>query len=189
MIRLTIRPASPRILHVDVENRPLAYLGQDFTSGEITAIAVSWADSPDVRCWLLGVDPPVMMLRNFCGFYARADIVTGHYILRHDLPLLNGAMLERGLAPLAPIYVSDTKVHLVKRKYLSASQEALSGMLGLIEHKHHLSNHDWREANRLTPEGIVATRKRVIDDVLQHKALRAILLTRGALKPSTLWQP
>ena len=180
MIQVTPRTTSPRILHIDLENRPLAYLGQDFTTGEITAIAVSWADSPDVRCWLLGVDSPRMMLQNFCAFYARAEMVTGHYILRHDLPLLNGAMLEHGLAPLAPVYVSDTKIHLVKRKYLSASQEALSGMLGLAEQKHHLSNHDWREANRLTPEGIVATRTRVIDDVRQHKALRRELLLRGA---------
>jgi len=129
------------------------------------------------------------MLKGFRVLYDQSDIVTGHYLLKHDLPVINGAMLEYGLPPLAPKLVSDTKVHLVKRKYLSASQESLAGMFGLPEAKHHMSNPEWREANRLTPEGIEKTRKRVIDDVIQHKALRARLVELGALKPPRVWQP
>lgn len=186
--RVTYR-RGPLVLDFDLENRPLAYLGPDFTTGEITAIAWSWEDEDAVEVRLLGRDDPRAMLRDFLDRYNGADMVTGHYILGHDLPVLNGALLEYGLPLLGPKYVSDTKVHLKKRKYLSASQESLAGMLGLGQEKDHLSNPMWREANRLTPAGLEFTRSRVVHDVIQHKALRQRLLAAGALKPPTLWCP
>lgn len=188
-MRLTIRcRPSPRLLDFDIENRPLAYLGPDFTTGEITAIAAAWTPG-EVEARLLGDVTVSAMLQWFVALYNQADLVTGHYILGHDLPVINGALLEQGLPPLLPKWVHDTKVHLVKRRYISASQESLAGMLGLAQEKDHMSNPLWREANRLTPAGRALTRSRVVHDVMQHQALRARLLELGALKPPTLWCP
>lgn len=178
-----------KVLDFDLENRPLTYLGSDFTTAEVTAIAAGWTDQKRVYCWALGECSTEEMLTGFREMFDKADVVTGHYIRKHDLPILNGALLEAGLPTLGAKLTSDTKLDLVKRKDISAGQEALAGMYGLWAHKHHMSQPQWREANRLTPAGIKQTRKRVIDDVRQHKQLRARLIEAGALKPPRRWVP
>jgi len=178
-----------RVLDFDLENRPLSYAGYDWTSAEVTAIAASWVGQKKVHCWALGEVDGETMLRGFRALYDQADIVTGHYIRMHDLPMLSGAFLEHGLEPMKPVLTSDTMKDLVRRKDLSASQEALSEMYGLPDAKHHMTQPAWREANRLTAEGIRLTKKRVIDDVIQHKGLRERLIKQGVLKPPRIWKP
>ena len=183
--------ANLRILDFDIENRPLSYLGQDYTTSEITAIAVCWADRPrTMHCWLLGQDDPRVMLAEFRVFYNEADMVTGHYIRKHDLPIISGAMVELGLGPLGEKLTCDTKMDLVRRgSAFSASQENLCQMLGLPQPKIHMNNALWREANRLTPAGLEATRKRAVGDVLQHMALRRELVKRDLLGAPKTWRP
>lgn len=175
-------------------------MGMDRTSAEITAFACSWVGSKDVTTMLLisldhyedesgGVYTAKEALQWMRAMLELADIVTGHYCRKHDLPMLNGAMLERGLPPLPELLVHDTHGDLVRRKDLSASQESLAGMLGLPEPKHHMSQTEWRAANRLTPEGIAYARKRVVSDVIQHKALRKRLIEAGALRAPRRWRP
>src|SRR5688500_2637553 len=79
--RVTIPHRPMRVLDFDIENRPLSYLGSDFTTSEVTAIAWAWCDRPeDVSCVLLGEVEPVSMLQQFVAAYNSADMVTGHYI-------------------------------------------------------------------------------------------------------------
>jgi hypothetical protein len=178
---------APRILDFDIENRPLSYLGSDFTTSEITAIAYGWASEDEIGCVLLGHHRPEDMLLEFLGVYDQADMVTGHYILMHDLPIINGALLEYGFRTLGPKLVSDTKVHLIGGKGVSKSQESLSDLMGTTAPKVHMTQAKWREANRLTPEGLEETRKRVVGDVVQHKELRAALIDGGYLRRPVLW--
>jgi hypothetical protein len=177
-----------RILDFDIENRPLSYLGMDFTTSDITAIAAGWTDQTKVHCWALGESTSEEMLEGFLALYDEADIVTGHYIRGHDLPIINGALAEFGYPPLGPKLTSDTKNDLVRRKGISASQESLSDMLGLPAPKVQMSQAKWREANRLTPEGIAHTKTRVIGDIRQHKQLRAALIEAGLLGPPREWR-
>lgn len=178
-----------RILDFDIENRPLSYMGADYTSAEITAIAASWIGEEKIHVWLLGLHDYKKMLEDFVKLYNKADIVTGHYIRKHDLPIINGALLDCWLAPLTPKLASDTKMDLIKFKDLSKSQESLSATLDLPEPKHHMSQQEWRVANRLTPEGIKRTRARVTKDIVQHKALRERLIQAGFLGPPSIWSP
>lgn len=187
MIKITTKKL--KILDFDIENRPLSYMGMDYTTAEVTAIACGWADQNKIHCWLLGKETPEEMLTNFLKFYNEADIVTGHYIRKHDLPILNGALMEYQLPLLGKKLTSDTKLDMVRKKDMSASQESLAGMYELPHPKHHMSQPEWRLANRLTPEGIKQTKKRVVDDVAQHKALREIMIENGALGPPQLWSP
>lgn len=188
------------MLDWDIENRPLSYMGMDFTSAEVTAIAWSWVGEDEVSSLLLRRDgkyalsggralSPAAAFEFFVSVLYSADIVTGHYILRHDLPIINAACMENGVAPLRPLMVQDTKVHLIRRKDLSASQESLAAMLRLPEPKKSMTQQEWRDANRLTPRGLTLAHKRVSDDVRQHKSLRAELIRRGLLKTPTLWRP
>ncbi len=178
-----------RTLDFDIENRPLSYAGNDWTTCEVTAIAASWVGSKQIRSWLLGQDDPVEMLEAFVKLYDRADCVTGHYIRKHDLPILNGAMLEYGLPPLSAKLTHDTKIDMLKKRDMSASQESLGRMYGLGWPKEHMSQPEWREANRLTPKGLKETKRRVVGDVRQHKELRLRLLEAGMLHPPRMWYP
>jgi len=174
-----------KILDFDIENRPLTYLGGDWTTAEITAIACSFGLDQPMYCWLLGLDSPREMLEEFCFYYDEADIVTGHYIRKHDLPIINGALLEYSLPPLAPKMTCDTKLDLVSMKDISRSQESLGAMLGTSQQKVHMTQADWRAANRL--EDIQAAERRVTADVRQHQELRLKLAALGVLGSPKRW--
>jgi hypothetical protein len=189
---------SLRILHFDLENRPLSYRGQDWTTAEITAVAWSWADSDQIDVLLLQRNgryedaagkrhAPAKALQMFADVLRSAGIVTGHYIRKHDLTLYNGALLDHQLPPLRRLLVSDTQADLVKRKDFAASQGDLAELYELEESKFGMSQPAWRSANRLETKGIARTRKRVVDDVIQHKAVRRALVERGALKEPRGW--
>jgi hypothetical protein len=178
-----------RILDFDIENRPLSYLGSDFTTSDITAIAwkfIGERGKPTVV--LLGRETQREMLEAFNEAYAAASMVTGHYIRKHDLPIINGALMEHGLPLLGDKLTQDTKLDLVKRSGISASQESLGGMLGIKAPKVSMDQTKWRAANRLEPAGLLYAEKRCAGDVRQHIAMRAELLRRGMLRQPSVWR-
>jgi len=179
-----------RILDFDIENRPLAYWYDGMTTAEITAIAACWMGQPKtMRVWLLGPDSPKDILLGFRAMYDAADMVTGHYIRKHDLPIINGAMLELGMPSLDAKLTCDTKMDLTKRKDISASLEELAVMFGLEARKQHMSNSDWREANRLKPSGIKKAKERAVSDVLLHMELYKRLVAGEYLSTPKVWRP
>src|SRR5687768_13914464 len=104
-----------RILDFDIENRPLTYWA-DRPTAEITAIASCWAhDMGSMQTFLLGKHDPKTMLIAFKARYDAADMVTGHYIRRHDLPIINGALMEFGLPGLGPKLTCDTRLDMHKK--------------------------------------------------------------------------
>jgi hypothetical protein len=179
-----------KILDLDIENRPLSYWAPDMPTSEITAIASCWVDDlSSMEVKLLGIDDAKETLEWFVERYNQADMVTGHYVKLHDLPTINGALMEFGLSQLGPKLVCDTKMDMNKKRGIPATQEYLSDLLGLPIGKEYMSQTKWREANRLTPEGIEATKKRVSTDVYQHMILRIEMLDRGLLKAPKVWKP
>lgn len=185
-VRVQARP--PRILDFDIENRPLSYKGMDFTTAEVTAIAWAWVDQPEnVTCFLLGEHDLPSILKSFVDAYNQADLVIGHYIKGHDLPMVNGALMEQGMPTLQDKRVCDTKVDLVTSKGLSLSQESLAAMFRLEHAKVSMNQAMWRAANRLTPEGLAAVRTRATGDVQQHMELWKTLSALAYLKPARVW--
>ena len=187
-----------KILDFDIENRPLSYWIPDRPTAEVTAIAACWVGKPrSMRVWLLGpaltdADHRAMvqaMLSEFVDMYNQADMVTGHYIKRHDLPIINGSLMDNGLPTLGQKMAQDTKLDMVKKADIPATQENLSDMLALAEKKYHMKQSMWRQANRLTVEGLAATEKRVVGDVRQHMKMRRAMLTAGWLKNPKIWRP
>jgi DNA polymerase elongation subunit (family B) len=158
-------------------------------SKEITALAWAWVDTPeDVTCYLLGESRPQAMLRAFRAAYAKADVVTGHFIRGFDLPLINGALTEYQMPTLDDKLASDTKLDLVRRHGLSGSQENLGAMLGLVNPKVKMDQAKWRSANRLTKAGRELARERVCGDVRQHIEMRRKLIELGYLGAPVLWR-
>jgi len=180
---------APRVLDFDIENRPLSYRGFDRTTSEVTAIAAQFIGENAIHSWILPEVEPEAMLTGFVSLYNEADIVTGHYIRGHDLPLINAALVSNGMDMLEPIQTIDTCMSLPKMKDVPKSQEHLAGMLGVKAPKIKMSTLDWDEANRLTEEGVALTRQRVIGDVQQHMALFKKMQERKLLTPPKHWTP
>lgn len=199
---------SASILDFDIECRPLSYLGSDYTTAEITAVSAAWivkGKRRDQQTWCLGDYTGREICEGFLDLYEQADMVTGHFIRGFDLPVLNGAMLDAGLPPLPDKLAHDTKNDLKKRKYMSASQENLGALLfdqlvkeGLtarqlapwkdLANKVQMNTPLWREANRLTDEGIALTEERVEGDVRQHILLRKRLIQLDWLDVPKQWR-
>jgi hypothetical protein len=179
-----------KILDFDCEARPLSWIGQDYVTKEPTAIAWKFIGSkgkPIVLALGEGRTSSIDMLTSFVEAYNEADMVTGHYIRGFDLPLINGALSDWNLPPLEAKLTSDTKLDLYKRHGMSNSQESIGAMLRIEHEKVTMTQGDWRNANRLTPEGIKLTKIRVSADVEQHIEMRAELLKRGWLGPPRAW--
>jgi hypothetical protein len=192
--------APARILDFDTESRPLSYLGSDYTTAELTAIAACWVDKPrSMRVWVLGHecsscghnDGSTMeeMLDGFLALWNKADMVSCHNLRRHDLPRINAMLLELGRPGLSPKLVEDTYGDLKRKNGVSGSQESLATMLGVAAPKVGMSTPSWRLANRLLPQGLAKTRARVVGDVTQHMELRKELVSRGWLRTPHVWQP
>lgn len=178
-----------RWLDIDSECRPITYLGQDFTTGDLTAIAAGWVGEERVSCWWLPRYTAKQMLQGFVALWDQADVVTGHNLRSHDLPIINGALIEAGLEPLSPKLTCDTLRDITRTRYISKSQENLSDMLGVKSDKTPMNQMDWRRANRLTPKGTARTQQRVVGDVRQHMELREALVRRGLLRAPRMWRP
>jgi hypothetical protein len=186
-LRDTVTPRTPRVLDLDIENRPLSYWYDDRCTAEITAIAAGWTDEQKVHVWLLGQDAPEAMLSGLSSLYEQANMVTAHNVRRHDLPIIQGALAEYGLPLLGPKMASDTLRDIPRWKDLPKSQESLCEMLDVPAPKEHMSQSRWREANRLTPRGTRETKRRVVGDVIQHRLLREKLIELGWLGPPRRW--
>lgn len=177
-----------KVLDFDIENRPLSYWA-DRPTAEVTAIASCWTD--DIRTMqvhMLGRDDPAVMLQSFVERYNEADMVTGHYIRKHDLPQINGALLELGFPQLSPKMTCDTRLDMRVKGDIPATQEYLLELFGIPIQKYHMSQHKWRAGNRLTQEGIAGTETRVTSDVMGHILLRQYMVENNLLKAPRLWK-
>lgn len=177
-----------RVLTFDIENRPLSYWYEGNPTAEITAIASCWNDNlGSMEVKLLGKDSSEDILTSFVTRYNEADIVCGHYIRKHDLPIINGALMEVGLPQLKPKLSSDTRLDMRKKDGIPATQEYLAALFDLPIQKYHMTQNDWRDANRLTKEGLAITEKRVSSDVLANILLRNKMLEKGLLGAPKTW--
>lgn len=186
---------SGRVLDFDIENRPLSYWQPDRPTADITSIASCWAgDHDSMEVLLLGEVTTEEMLARFVERYDEADLVTGHYIRMHDLPIINGALYDFDMPLLDDKMSCDTKLDMFKKADVPATQEWLLELLdpqcpiGIPLEKFHMSQRTWRDANRLTPTGLAQTRRRVSTDVHAHIHMREEMLARGWLSTPKVWK-
>ena len=199
------KAARTKLLCFDLENRPLAYWYDGETTSEITAFGWKWADEDRVWTMLLSrtgrfkiqhsLNPESHTLNEkaayglFRSVLAKADIVYGHNIRRHDLPILNAGLLRRQLPILPSLLTSDTLKDYPRRGGMSASLANLASFYGLEGEKLTMTQHMWEEANRLKTDGIELARERVEGDVLLQERLRNKLVELELLKPPRRWNP
>lgn len=201
MSTLKLRSSGPgRLLCFDLENRPLAYWYDGQTTSQITAFGWKWSDGRRAHSWLLqpdgsysdgrGAESSAETMHDvFRTVLASADLVYGHNIRRHDLPMFNAWLLRLQLEPPPALMTSDTLKDYPKRNGLSASLENLASMYGIDGEKYGMSQPMWEKANKLTVDGVALARKRVVSDVLLQERLRNKLLELGLLAAPRVWRP
>lgn len=188
----SLTQASRRTLTFDIENRPLSYWYEDASTAEVTVIAHKWADKPTTEVLLTGYVGATVhsILEDFRPVYDEAEVLVGHNIRKHDLPILNGAYIELGFPPLAPKLTIDTLRDLTRWKDIPRSLEYLADWLGCPLPKYHMSQHSWREANRFTRDGLALARQRCATDVEINEWCHRELVRRGLItKPPRIWSP
>jgi len=187
-VKISRRPL--RALVVDIENRPLSYW-YDRPTAEVTVIAYKWLGETRPRVLLQdGTNTVRDILARFRPVYDKAEVVIGHNIRRHDLPILDGAYREQNLPGLTEVLTIDTLRDLARYKDIPKSLEYLADMLGAPYEKFHMSQHSWRTANRFDKGGLRLARKRCAVDVQVTEWVYHALLERGHLtKPARKWKP
>jgi hypothetical protein len=180
-----------RLVTLDWECLPGHWIGSDYTSRIVTALAWSWSDSPDRIDVMTHYDHTRMaMAEAFRMILEGADVVTGHWVTGFDLPVGNGARLRENLPPLqGVVWASDTKAHLSKTSGRSLSQQNLAASLNCKAPKINVTLKDWEEFNLRTPGYREAGEERVVGDVKQHMEMRSKLIKLGWLTAPQRWMP
>lgn len=181
----TSSPRARRTLDWDIETRAAGFGDPQWVPQSVTALAWSWIDEEEihVRTRLSGF---ASMVEPFLAAYSEATMVTGHNLLRFDLPVLQADLLREGYPPLRAQLVQDT-MRIVKTKGFKKGQDNLSTLVRSPEQKMPLNWQEWDDAYQ--EPGWPTVIERVVSDVRGHKLLRAEMLRRGWLKPAVAWRP
>ena len=186
-MKLTVE--APRILTLDVECKPGHWIGGDYVSKILTAVAWQWDGEEKTVCLThYGYDPGTLAAR-LAWEIRKADVVTGHYIRGFDLPLISGQLLVAGLPSLPPVWTLDTKLDLKKAHGRSLSQKNLSALLGIDAPKIDVTLAEWEAFNSKVDGAEARGIERVTGDVQQHREMRYKLVSLGWLGSGRLWTP
>jgi len=126
------------------------------------------------------------MIKKFLREYQQADIVTGHNILKFDLPVLNAECMRVGLPKLRGVYAQDT-MRFPKSKGFKKGMDNVAGLLGTEEHKHAMDWQQWEDA--YAEPGWPEVIERCTSDVRMHMQMREKMSDRGWLKGPVYWKP
>lgn len=181
-----------RVLDFDVETLAAGFADPAWVPQKITCCAWSWVGSDEVKatiCGPMGFFKPELrrkMLLPLLEAISEATMVTGHNLLRFDLPVINSECLRLGLPTLGAVLVQDT-IRLKRTKGFKKGQDNLGRLLKTLQQKESMDWQAWEEAYE--EDGWPLVESRAKTDVIQHKQIREQMLERDWLKPPTLWRP
>jgi DNA polymerase elongation subunit (family B) len=192
--RLSPLPAARnRILDFDVETIAAGFADPQWVPQKITCVAWSWVGEDKVHSRICGTDGIYhaphkrrRMLEALVEAINEADVLTGHNILRFDLPVINSECLRLGMQPLGIQRVHDT-MNIVKTKGFKKGQDVLIELNDIPLRKMALSWQGWEQAYSET--GWKTVRERCESDVLGHKMLYQRMTELGWLKGERKWRP
>lgn len=181
------------ILDFDIETVAAGYDDPQFVPSKITCVAWSWVGDDTVQSRIstsegLFSKPELRreMLGPLLAAIECADMVTGHNLLRFDLPCLAAECMRLDLQPVGRKLVQDT-MRLARSKGFKKGQDNLTELLDVPIKKLSLSWQGWQHAYE--EEDWKTVRERAESDVLAHKQLRLKLIERGLLKEPVYWRP
>lgn len=190
MFDLDIEFEDARILDFDIEALAAGYADPAWVPDKITCCAWSFVGSDQVDATISDKE----------GFFSRkrrgkmleplieamnsADILTGHNIIRYDLPVIQAECMRIGLPPIGPYRVQDT-IRMRKTKGFKKGQDNLGRLLHSLQQKEAMDWEAWdQEYER---DGWPAIISRCKTDVIQHKQIREEMIERGWLRGISRW--
>lgn len=180
-----------RILDFDVETVAAGFDDPQWVPQKITCVAWSWIGSDEIESRIATSEGlfsrPARrrkMLEPLLAAIGEADMVTGHNLLRFDLPVMMSECLRLGLPVLDTVRVQDT-MRLVRTKGFKKGQNNLAALLHVPEPKLALSWQEWQHAYE--EKGWATVVERCVSDVRSHKLMRQELLDRGWLRDPVRW--
>ncbi len=184
---------SLRILDFDTESVAAGFADPQWVPQKITCCAWSWIGSDEIEATISTSEGlfrrperrrkmllPLLLAIN------EADMVTGHNLIRHDLPILMAECRRLGLPDLPDLLVQDT-MRLGKTKGFKKGQDNLIALTDGPVQKLSLSWQEWQDAYE--EKGWATVVERCKTDVEGHKLLRQEMLERGWLKDAVRWRP
>lgn len=190
-------PVSPeeappqRILDFDIETVAAGFADPQWVPQKVTCIAWSWVGSNHVESSVCEPEGlfyrpwrRASMLAELLNLIDEADMVTGHNLLRFDLPVLNADAMRLGLEPLRKVLVQDT-MRLPRAKGFKKGQDNLGGLYQTTQRKVSLDWQEWEDA--YAERGWPKVRERCETDVRMHLEIREGLIADGLLKPPVWW--
>ena len=181
-----------KILDFDIETLAAGFADPNWVPQKITCISWSWIGSDEVKSVTTGKDGFFdkrirgKRIAQFLKEFEEADIVTGHNLLRFDLPVLNAECILCGLGKLPSIRVQDT-MKLPKTKGLKKGLDNIGIMLGSPQEKQAMNWAEWDSAYEV--DGWPEIISRCESDVLLHKQIRQAMIDEDILGPITTWTP
>lgn len=181
-----------RILDFDVETVAAGFADPQWVPQKITCVAWSWVGSDKVESRICGPNGlfgdstlRADMLRPMLAAIAEADMVTGHNLLRFDLPVVNAECMRLGIEPIRSVLVQDT-IRLLRSKGFKKGQDNIGEMLQLRNKKMSLSWQGWQDA--YDEEGWRNIIARAESDVVMHKEMRLRMIERNILRKPIRWR-
>ena len=182
-----------RILDFDIETIAAGFADPEWVPQKITCVAWSWIGSDRVEsrvCGPAGIfgtpEQRARMLAPLLEAIGEADMVTGHNIIRFDLPVIQAEVMRLGLPSLKPVLVQDT-IKLLRSKGFKKGQDNLGRLYRIADEKLALDWQAWQDA--YDEDGWQTIRDRAESDVAMHKQLRDALLELDDLKEPRSWAP
>jgi DNA polymerase elongation subunit (family B) len=182
-----------KILDFDLETIAAGFADPEWVPQKITCAAWSWIGEKEVRveiCTPLGLfgkpELRVKMLKPLVEAINEADMLTGHNLIRFDLPVLQSELLRLGLSPLGPQLVQDT-IRIVKTKGFKKGQDNLGALLKSKQQKLSLSWQNWEDA--YDEKDWPTIKERASKDVIQHKEVREEMIKDKWLRKPIMWHP
>ena len=189
---LLVPPSTPyRVLDFDIETVAAGFADPQWVPNRTTCWAYCWTDESEAKVSALPTadfyshERRAAFLKPLLEVISEADVLTGHNIVRFDLPVLNAECLLLGLPTLGSKMIQDT-IQLPKSKGFKKGQDNMSFALGVKEEKLPLSWAQW-EAAYAEPD-LKTVKERCASDVLMHIQMREKMKERGLLKPPKMWR-
>lgn len=172
-----------RVLDFDCENGPGFFWYNDTTTSMLHTVSAAWVDSPgQVHTWTTHWKPPLGLvvedLSKFRKLVESAGAVTGHNILRHDIPLLNSHYDRLDQPRITWPRAIDTMKLIRGGMGMSRSQENLLAMYELSREKMTVPLAVWEKAWRGAKKESRMVVERCESDVLGHIELYKKLQAR-----------
>lgn len=181
-----------RILDFDIETVAAGFADPDWVPQKITCVAWSWIGEDGVKSTIATSEGLFSrperrrkMLEPLLEEIRKADMVTGHNLLRFDLPVLAAECMRLGLPLVGRKLVQDT-MRFKRTKGFKKGQDNLITLTKTPIAKIPLSWQEWQEAYE--EKGWAGIKERCETDVLGHKILRERLLERKWLRDPVWWR-